>query len=106
MDLDIRDPEEMEYINMCLKKYRSNRAESSKLLALQIRRRINRLFNGDPETNSPIAAQACAGVSAIIRGTFKIRSLREAWQLDGDAEKLADEIINAMGKAKKGEVKS
>lgn len=101
MNLDIRDPEEMEYINMCLKKYRSNRAESSKLLALQIRRRINRLFNGDPETNSPIAAQACAGVSAIIRGTFKIRSLREAWQLDGDAEKLAMKSSMRWGKRRR-----
>lgn len=32
MNLDIRDPEEMEYINMCLKKYRSNRVERSRLL--------------------------------------------------------------------------
>lgn len=101
MKLDIENPDEFEYVHMCLQKYRQKNSEKGVLLSGKIRRRINQLINGNPEKNSPLANQACNGVSAIIRGTLYINRLRDAWMLPGNqAETLADTIIDAMERAK------
>jgi hypothetical protein len=49
MKLNIENPDEFEYVHMCLQKYRQKNSEKGVLLSGKIRRRINQLINGNPE---------------------------------------------------------